>query len=116
MAFEKVRAILEKAQDIMSELDTHSEQLDELQKAQVIQSLIKAKQAIILELDQTEDVSFMLPKEKQLLNEITQFEESLQRQVSQLNVSKVSVALEHLSEGVNELVKRKQKGQEIVKE
>ena len=117
MSFEKVEQILTKSREVLKKLEANPDELDALQKAQVVQSLIRAKEAmhteLKLQLSQTGEENSPNPE---LMKTITQFEHDLQKHIVEVDVPKVATALEHLGEGVEELLKRKESGEKILEE
>lgn len=116
MAFERAKQIIAKAQDLLSKLEHHQDDLDELQKAQVVQSLIKAKVTIVKELQIVTVSKEQKEEHHHLFEQVKELEQKIQHQAASVNFPKVQVALDHLSEGVNELLNRKKSGEKVVEE
>lgn len=116
MALEKVQQILDKSQELLKQLETAGDDLDELQKAQVIQALVQAKVTVLGELKKADMRSVSTQDKTIIEQQVTELEAKVQHQVESLDVAKVQTALSYLGEGVTELIQRKQEGATVVEE
>lgn len=116
MSYKDIREILAKANELLQKLTQQSDQLDELQKAQVIQSLIQAKTTLVNQIQAIKIKPNQQDNYDQLVKEVADLDKSIQNQAEKLNLPKVQKALTYLEEGVSELIQRKQKGETVVKE
>jgi hypothetical protein len=105
----QILLILDKTKELINKLQTEGQTLDELQKAQVIQTLIIAKAKL-------QELVAMSPDHADLKSEIDNLSNVIDAQAQNLDLEKVQTALTFLSEGVEELLKRKDSGQTVIKE
>lgn len=106
---DKITLIIQKTKELITKLQTEGHVLDELQKAQVIQTLLIAK-GKLQELVASSSTPTDLKKEIDNLSQV------IEAQAQNLDLEKVQTALTFLSEGVEELLKRKNAGESVIKE
>ena len=116
MSFESIRTILQKAEELLDTLENEKEKLDELQQAQIVQTLIKTKVKIVKELQIVEIKLHEKDEHKGLSQQVKKLEKRIQDHAANVDFPKVQAALNHLGEGVSELIKRKESGQNTIKE
>lgn len=106
MSEERIKEILVKGNDLLDKLAVESE-LDELQRAQIVQALIKVKQSVA---DNSQALS------DPVQHQVDEFFERIDVEAVKVDFPKVQAALDRLSLGVDELISKAASGKQVVQE
>lgn len=104
---DKAEKIIATTSKLLALIEAEGNKLDDLQRAQVVQVLIQAKDGLNQILSDLE-VEQQVPEDQlQQLRELVEtIEADTQSQIETVDLEKVQAALERLSLGVEELIKR----------
>lgn len=111
MSDQKIEDLLAKGTELLEKV-MQDAQLDQLQKAQVVQTLMRVK----LQLEVGLAKSHESETNKQLIQAIDDFGDQVDLLVAETDWEKVQAALENLGTGVDQLIKRTQSGASLIKE